>query len=257
MTVNLHYDISGAGDPIVLLHGFATDLHLWDDQVQALAPKYRVIRYDLRGFGRSPAGAEPYSHAGDLKSIVDQLGLSRVVLVGLSLGGGAAINFAIEHPDAVRALVLVDSTLAGYKWSRDFADAQTAVNQIARAGDLEGARTAWLALSMFAPTMANAQAAARLRMMVDDYSGWHWSNPDPGMPMKPRAIERLGEIRAPTLVVVGERDTADFHGIAATLAKGIPNATAVVLAGAGHVANLESPAEFNTVVTKYLDSDAS
>ena len=77
------------------------------------------------------------------------------------------------------------------------------------------------------------------------------------MPMKPRAIERLGEIRAPTLVVVGERDTADFHGIAATLAKGIPNATAVVLAGAGHVANLESPAEFNTVVTKYLDSDAS
>ncbi|MBZ5559833.1 MAG: alpha/beta fold hydrolase [Acidobacteriia bacterium] len=254
MTVNLHYDISGAGDPIVLLHGFATDLHLWDDQVQVLAPKYRVIRYDLRGFGRSPAGAEPYSHAGDLKSIVDQLGLSRVVLVGLSLGGGAAINFAIEHPDAVRALVLVDSTLGGFAWSQGFTTDQAAIRKAAIDTGVDAARAKWLSLPIFGPALQNSTSADRVRAQVGSYSGWHWLNPDPGRPFTPPAIQRLGAITAPTLIVLGERDTPDFHVIASTLEQGIAGAKKVTIPGAGHIANLEAPEKFNEILLGFLNT---
>jgi pimeloyl-ACP methyl ester carboxylesterase len=253
MTVNLHYEINGAGDPIVFLHGFATDLHLWDDQVPVLAPKYRVIRYDLRGFGRSAASAEPYSHAGDLKALLDHLGLERVVLVGLSLGGGAAINFAIEHPDAVRGLVLVDSTLGGFAWSPSFTTDQAAIRKAAIDGGAEAARARWLSLAIFGPALENPKSADRVRAQVRGYSGWHWLNPDPGRPFTPPAIQRLAAITAPTLVVLGERDTPDFHAIASTLEQGIAGAKKVTIPGAGHIANVEAPERFNEILVEFLD----
>jgi 3-oxoadipate enol-lactonase len=248
----LHYDISGAGDPVVFLHGFATDLHLWDDQVQVLAPKYRVIRYDLRGFGRSPASAEPYSHAGDLKALLDQVGLARVVLVGLSLGGGAAINFAIEYPDAVCGLVLVDSTLGGFAWSPDFTHDQAAIRKAAIDSGVEAARARWLSLPIFGPALRNPASADRVRAQVGGYSGWHWLNPDPGRPFTPPAIQRLAAITAPTLVVLGERDTPDFHRIASILEHGIAGAKKVTISGAGHMANVEAPEKFNEILLEFL-----
>jgi 3-oxoadipate enol-lactonase len=250
---SLHYESTGTGDPVVLLHGFAGDLHLWDEQVQALSPKYRVIRYDLRGFGRSAASAEPYSHAGDLKTLLDHLGLARVVLVGLSLGGGAAINFAIEHSDAVRGLVLVDSTLGGFAWSPSFTIDQAAIRKAAIESGVEAARALWLSLAIFGPALENTRSADRVRAQVGGYSGWHWLNPDPGRPFTPPAIQRLGAITAPTLVVLGERDTPDFHAIASTLERGIAGAKKVTIPGAGHIANIEAPATFNEILLEFLD----
>jgi pimeloyl-ACP methyl ester carboxylesterase len=249
----LHYEISGAGDPIVLLHGFATDLHLWDDQVQVLTPKYRAIRYDLRGFGKSAASAEPYSHAGDLKALLDQLGVARAVIVGLSLGGGAAINFAIEHPDAVRGLVLVDSTLGGFAWSPSFTTDQAAIRKAAIDHGVETARARWLSLAIFGPALQNPRCADRVRAQVGGYSGWHWLNPDPGRPFTPPAIQRLAAITAPTLVVLGERDTPDFHAIASTLERGITGARTATIPGAGHMANVEAPEVFNEILLEFLD----
>jgi pimeloyl-ACP methyl ester carboxylesterase len=247
----LHYEATGAGDPVVLLHGFATDLRLWDDQVAVLASRYRVVRYDLRGFGLSAASAEPYSHADDLTSLLDRLGLPRVVLVGLSLGGGAAINFAIEHPDAVRALVLVDSTLGGFAWSQGFTSDQAAIRQAARES-VDAARARWLTLPIFGPALQNPRSADRIRAQVAEYSGWHWLNPDPGRPFTPPAIQRLGAITAPTLIVLGERDTPDFHVIASTLEQGIAGAKKVTIPGAGHIANLEAPERFNEILLEFL-----
>jgi pimeloyl-ACP methyl ester carboxylesterase len=110
---SLSYEMTGAGSPVVLLHGLDLDHRMWDEQVAPLAHAHTVVRYDLRGAGRSTADSHSGSHAEDLKALLDHLGLVRVSLLGLSLGGGAAVDFAIAYPNAVRALILVHPLLAG------------------------------------------------------------------------------------------------------------------------------------------------
>lgn len=249
----LAYVLSGSGDPVVLLHGFSFDLRMWDDQVEALAPRFTVIRYDLRGFGDSSPGSTRYTHAGDLEAVLDHLGVERAALVGFSLGGGAAINFAITRPGRVSALAVVNPSLGGFKWSTEFVAAQSAIRGTARSEGIDAARELWLGLPMFAPALRNPLSAGPITAIVGEYSGWHWANPDLGIPFDPPAIERLGSIRAPTLVIVGEKDSADFHGIASALEAGIRGARKVVMPGVGHMANLEAPEGFNRVLVEFLD----
>jgi 3-oxoadipate enol-lactonase len=249
---SLYYEITGSGSPIVFLHGFALDHRLWDDQVAAFSAGHRVVRYDLRGFGQSPPGSVPYTHAGDLHALLDHLALDRAALVGLSMGGGAAINYAVLHPERVSALVVVDPSLGGYKWSGGFSTAQSGTRNLAQTEGVAAARARWLASPIFRHVPDTEPAGQRLRAMVDDYSGYHWLNADLGQPFTPPAIERLHEITAPTLVVVGELDTRDFHEIANTLGERVPNARRVVMPGVGHFANVEAAAEFNALVTAFL-----
>ena len=246
----LHYREDGAGDPLVMLHGFSFDHRMWDDQVRALAPTYRVIRPDLRGFGRSPGGDESYSHAGDLEALLDHLKIDRTILMGLSMGGGAAINFAVLHPERVRALIVIDSSLGGFV-APALAAAQTRVVDAARSEGIEAARDAWLALPLFTSALANPRCADRVRAFVADYSGSHWLR-DSGQPLAPPALQRLDTIRCPTLVIVGELDTSEFHAIADTLHERIAGSTKAVVAGAGHMANLEAPDAVNRSVIDFL-----
>jgi pimeloyl-ACP methyl ester carboxylesterase len=128
----------------------------------------------------------------------------------------------------------------------------------ARAGDagIEAARARWLSLPIFRTLASNPAADARFRAIVGDYSGWHWQNTDRGLPLTPPAIDRLQEIAAPTLVLVGERDAQDFQQIAPTLERGIPNARKIILPGVGHMANMEAPDVFNAAMIAFLDSHA-
>jgi pimeloyl-ACP methyl ester carboxylesterase len=249
----LYYEEQGHGTPVVLLHGFSLDRRMWDDQVLAWGSRYRIVRYDLRGFGRSTPSTQPYRHAEDLVALLDHLRIDRAFLVGLSLGGGAAINATIVYPNRVLGLIVVDPSLGGFRWSA----AQTnAMNEIVGSGKNRGvdaARDKWLSLPIFRTLRANPPADARFRQMVAEYSGWHWVNADPGLPYAPPAIERLHEITAPTLVITGERDSPDFQQIALMLETRIPDARRVVLPGAGHLANMEAPDEFNAVVGEFLD----
>jgi pimeloyl-ACP methyl ester carboxylesterase len=249
----LYYETAGAGPALVLVHGFSLDARIWDDQFAVFAKRYQVVRYDLRGFGKSalPTG-ERYMDAADLKAVFDHLGIERATLVGLSKGGGIAIDFAVTRPEAVRALVLVDSTLGGFRWSKEWEASYAPVTAQGQAGDIAGAKQLWLAHPFFQPAMANPAVAPRLAQIVMDYSGWHWQNADPGRGARPPAVERLGEVRAPTLVVVGERDLPDLHRTAEAIERGIPNARKVVLPGVGHLPNMESPRQFNEVVLDFL-----
>ena len=110
---SLYYEVTGAGSPVVLLHGLDLDHRMWDEQVAPLSHAHTVVRYDLRGSGRSTAGSHGGNHADDLKALLDHLELAPVSLLGFSLGGGAAINFAVAYPNAVRALLLVNPLLEG------------------------------------------------------------------------------------------------------------------------------------------------
>ncbi|MCI0575581.1 MAG: alpha/beta fold hydrolase, partial [Chloroflexi bacterium] len=141
----LYYEVAGAGPPLVLIHGYTLDTRMWDDQFEAFAQHYQVIRYDLRGFGRSamPTG-ESYTHHEDLKALLDHLGLARAHILGLSLGGGIAVNFALAYPEATQSLILVDtSVLGGFEWPEELGRWFARIHSAARDGDMRLAKQHW------------------------------------------------------------------------------------------------------------------
>jgi pimeloyl-ACP methyl ester carboxylesterase len=254
----LAYTITGAGEPVVLIHGFSLDQRMWQPQIAALAADYQVVAYDLRGFGRSsrPAGA-PYRHEADLAALLNHLEMPSAHLIGLSLGGAVALDFALTYPGRARSLLLADAVLRGFNWSEAQGKLDGAIWETAAREGLAAAQAAWLRHPLFAPAFENPQAAPLLRQIVSEYSGWHFVNADPIEHFQPQAAARLGELALPVLSVVGERDLPDFRVISRRLAAEIRGAREVVVPGAGHMVNLEAPAQFNALALQFLRSSAS
>jgi 3-oxoadipate enol-lactonase len=248
----LYYELAGTGHPLVLIHGFSLDTRMWDDQFEVFAQRYQVLRYDLRGFGKSAVPTDtPCTHPDDLYALMTHLGIAHAYIIGLSLGGAVAIDFAVTYPHATDVLIPVDAALlGGYEWVEG-RPSSTVSSQAQQAG-LQAAKTFWLHHPLFAPAHEQPAVAARLAAMVENYSGWHLVHTDPGQVLNPPAIQRLATITAPTLVIVGEKDIVDFQRIADILAHGIPGATKVVIPGVGHMANMEDPARFNEMVLDFL-----
>ena len=148
----LYYEVAGSGSPLVLIHGFTLDRRMWDDQFEHFADRYRVVRYDQRGFGRSDVPTEaPYSNHGDLRRLLDHLGIDGAHVCGLSSGGGVAIDLALEHPGYVRSLIGISSALGGSdRGIGSMIDAVVAMNAAAVRGDLDEAKRIWLTSSLFA-----------------------------------------------------------------------------------------------------------
>jgi pimeloyl-ACP methyl ester carboxylesterase len=248
----LYYEVAGSEHPMVLIHGFTVDTRMWDDQFETFAQHYQVIRYDVRGFGKSdlPTG-ESYSYADDLRTLIEHLGISHAYVLGLSMGGMIAIDFALEYPGATDALIPADAALGGFQW-QEFGESLASVWSRARESGIQAAKELWLGLDLFEPAMKKPDVASRLTQMISDYSGWHFGEDDPFPGLDPPAMQRLAEISAPTLSIVGEYDLSDFHTIAGVLQEQIPEARKVVLPGVGHMSNMEDPSRFNEIVLNFL-----
>jgi len=251
----LYTEVAGADDApaIVFVHGFSLDTRMWDGQFAAFAERYRVVRYDLRGFGRSavPEAGVPYRHDEDLCALLDLLGIDRVAIAGLSLGGAVALTVALRQPERVAALVLASSVLPGFETPQF--DAMTRpVWKAGRADGVEAARALWFSCPIFEVSNEREPVRDALRTIVDDYSGWSWVDRDPGAWAEPDCVGSLDRISAPTLVVVGERDIDDMRRTADALAVGISGARKVVLPGVGHLPNMEDVGAFNEVVLDFL-----
>lgn len=247
----LYYEVAGEGPPLVLVHGFSLDTRMWDDQWAVFAARHRVVRYDARGFGRSSVPVGPYTPVEDQAALLDHLGVDRAHVLGLSRGGGIVIDFALAHPARTLSLIPVDAILHGHAW-HTFGHDLSRVWALGKEAPLDVVKETWLSLPLFAPAMERPEVAARLRVMVADYSGWHWLNRDQGRAVRPHAAERLGEIRVPTLILNGEHDLPDFHAVAERLAQGMPGARRAVLPDVGHMSNMEDPAAFNRVILDFL-----
>jgi 3-oxoadipate enol-lactonase len=207
----LSYEAEGDGVAVVLVHGLALDARMWDDQVPALRDIARVVRYDVRGFGRSNRDADTsYSHAEDLWRLLDHLEIDTAVLVGLSMDGRIVVEATLAAPERVRALVLLDAVLDGVAWDADSERGMQAIGEGLRAGGLQEAKKSWLRHDFFVPAQRTPDLARRLAEMVGDYSGVHWTSPDPHAP-HPHSIDLLATIAAPTTVVTGELDVPCFH----------------------------------------------
>jgi pimeloyl-ACP methyl ester carboxylesterase len=249
----LQYEAVGEGDPVVFLHGFGLDIRMWDAQWPVFTSLYRAIRYDMRGYGRRSSLPDgPYSHADDLTALIDFLRARPAHLIGLSLGGRFALRLAAQEPAAVRSLTLADPALDGHAWSDDWMRRWRRIVELAKAGDTAGAKQLWLQHPLFEPAREHADVARALKVMVESYSCWHWQRSDTETaPVRPVA-EALATMSIPTLVIVGERDLPDFQVIARRLATEMPNASLKVIAGSGHMTNLEAPAVFNELVLEHL-----
>jgi pimeloyl-ACP methyl ester carboxylesterase len=251
----LYYEVAGSGEPVVLVHAFTLDTRMWDPQFELLARDFRVIRYDARGFGKSapPKPGEPYSNADDLAALLDKLDARKAHVVGLSMGGRFALDYAVTYPDGLRSLVVINGVVGGWQWSREWLAAYAPIVEAGRKRDVAQAKSLWLGLPLFAPARANPEVGVRLKQMVDDYSGWHFVNQNPERAVAPPAVGRLGAIRAPTLVLVGERDLPDFQRMAERLERDIPGARRATVAGAGHMANMEAPEAVNKSLAGFLN----
>lgn len=247
----LHYERKGSeGIPMVLLHGFGGDLRVWDHLWEALPPSRAAVRYDLRGFGRSAVDRErPFDHADDLLVLLDRLGIDRCDLVGLSMGGAIALDFALDRPGRVRRLALVSPGMIAWDWTDEWRQLWRAIAARARAGAMDEARALWWAHPLFATTRGGP-AAETLRRSIDRYAGAQWIK-EPHVHKLPD-IERVHALAVPTLLLAGGKDMADFRLIADVLAS-VDNVERVDFPEHGHMLPLEAPEEIAGRIFGFLD----
>ena len=250
----LYREVVGTGHPLVLLHAGIADGRMWGDQVAAFAERYRVVRYDARGFGRSDPARGSYSPRADLVGLLGALGIERAHLVGLSMGGTLALDTALAYPELVSALVVAAARPSGLAPSKALRDGWDAVDKAIEAGDIDCANELELRMWVDGPRRAPDQVDSAVRERVRVMNGPLLAQPDDSEPdrLDPPAVERLGNVRVPTLVIVGDADQPDVLAGADVLAREIPGARKVVLANTAHMVNMERPAEFNRLVLEFL-----
>jgi pimeloyl-ACP methyl ester carboxylesterase len=149
-------------------------------------------------------------------------------------------------------LIVAGSMLPGRRLSAELGASFRSIWSAGRALGVAAARQRWLEHELFASIRARPDLSMRFTKIVSDYSGWEWANSDPQRDLEPPPAQRLGELRARTLAIVGERDLADFQAIARQIEHAVPGARRVVLPGAGHMVNMEAPDRFNQLVIDFL-----
>ncbi len=240
----------GSSAPLVLVHGMAGERHDWRRLIAELPDDLPILRYDLRGFGASEAETGlPYSHTDDLRAVFDALGLERAAVLGLSMGGGVALNFALSHPDRVSRLILVSPAMVGWEWSNEWKALWRGVAHAARDGDLALARERWWKHPMFA-AIRETEAGAELRAAIDAYHGRQWFA-DSQRDELPD-IDRLHTLTAPTLLLTGEHDVPDMRLIADMIAAAAPDVARIDHADAGHMLHMEQTRAVAQAVTAFL-----
>jgi 3-oxoadipate enol-lactonase len=255
--IELAYEAEGSGQAVVLLHGFPFNRSMWREQVKALSDRYRVITPDLRGFGEtganSDAPATMREMAVDVAALLDELNIERFALGGLSMGGYVAFAFYRHFPLRVRNLILADTRpQADTDEARENRERQA---QQALSEGLEGITGAMLP-KLLAPAtfVERKEVVEELRSMMTGTNPRGAAAALRGMMERPDQTHLLPSILAPTLIVVGSEDQITPVKDAEVMHREIRGSHLEVIEGAGHVSNMERPAEFNQAVRVFLDS---
>lgn len=252
----LHYDITGEGETIVLIHAALLDSRMWNAQAVAFSKYFQVLTYDLYGYGNSTLTEEKrIEHVDDLALLLDNLHIEKAHILGASMGGEIAQRFALEYPERVRSLILIGAGLEGYEYPEDaFAWWATFVDAI-HANTLRTAETIFIEHALNRKeALLSAELYTSLQTIMQDYTFKHyvddtllWKTYD--VPV----IEQLGTIICPALIIVGEADTPVNHSIAQFLVNEISNATFITIPNSGHLSNLQHPDLFNQSVINFLN----
>ncbi|CAJ1001563.1 pimeloyl-ACP methyl ester carboxylesterase [Brevibacillus aydinogluensis] len=250
-----YYEAQGTGEPLLLIHGLNLDTRMWERQAAVFAQFYRVIRFDLRGMGRTPIGEGPYTVYGDTRAVLEGLGVERAHVVGLSFGGMVAQEFALAWPEMVKRLVLVSSGLLGHPRSERRQRDAGRIAELIESGSREEAVELAARMWFDGPDQPVNTEAGEARENFRQMTAHAYSLPPvTQMPawLSPLPKDRLEEIKVPTLVIAGGRDYEDFLQIADELAARISGAEKAVLEASAHIPPMDQPEAFNRLVLDFL-----
>ena len=225
-------DSGGTGPALVLLHSGISDARLWDPVWPGLTGDFRVIRYDSRGYGRSPAATEEFTLLGDLRAVLDHFGLTQVHLAGCSMGGGTAIQLALAEPDRVRSMVLLCPGIPGYQWP-DEPELDARFDALVAAGDEEGILE--LQLSVWAaaaddPFITELMRSAERALPSEEFK--RESEP---------VFGRLDQLRTPAVLMIGDRDRPALIDSNKHAAERIPGCRLIDMPGVDHYPTVREP----------------
>jgi len=250
----INYEITGQGEALVLIHGWAQDLTIWDRQAQEFGRHYRVIRYDRRGFGKSTGYADATADPADLRVLLDSLHIQSATFLGLSAGARTVVNFAVAFPDRVKALVIYGlAPIPGFTPAPEGPTPVMVFREIAQKHGLDSAGKALRAhqLSWTPPNRPELQEL--LKAQWARYAGKDLLDPRPESGRVPHAhIDQVASISVPTLVISGDHDLPLFIQVGDTLVRRIKGAQRAMITNAGHGAHFAQPAQFNATVLQFL-----
>jgi 3-oxoadipate enol-lactonase len=263
----IYYEVMGAGDPVVLLHTGNGNTSIWDGQFEELAERFRVVRYDLRGFGRSSYPPREFLWADDLRGVMRGLGIERAHIVGPSLGGRIALECCVLYPEMVRSLVLAAPVIRRFDWSDRVVEIRRLEDEAMMAGDFDRATelmmSSWVSGPLRSIDQLDPSVIERIRVMqrvayeVQSAAARSAETPGTEQELDRPAEDRLGEIAVPVLMVVGDQDQPDALAIADQLMAAIPDIRKVVFPGVGHMVTMERPREFLDLAIEHISAAAA
>ncbi|MEJ7753085.1 MAG: alpha/beta hydrolase [Candidatus Limnocylindrales bacterium] len=255
---SLYYEVEGEGQALTLIHAGVAHLRMWDEQVPVLAERYRVIRYDTRGFGKTRSEDVEFSNRADLRALLDHLAVEKTHLLGISRGGSVALDFTLEVAERVRSLVMVASTPGGFEHEDAELDSLwTEMERLYEAKDWAALVEMETALWTDGPGQPTDRVDGGMRRRMVDWNLWNYrADPGEGKPqtLDPPAVGRLAEVSVPTLVMWGDLDESGVLAGSAALVAGIPDVRSHVFPDVAHMVSLERPEEFTQRVLEFLDS---
>jgi pimeloyl-ACP methyl ester carboxylesterase len=250
----LYYEECGTGpEAVVLIHDGVAHSAVWDDVWPTFCRRFHTIRYDRRGYGRSPVATTWFSETEDLAALLRNRKVSHAILVASSHGGELSIDFTLQYPGLVRELVLVGAVVSGFPYTDHFLDRGMANSKPFDKGDIAGGLANWAKDKYL---LAPGHDAAKKRLFdllaanPQDMTHAEFARPTQS------ALPRLKEIRVPTLILVGDADIPDVHAHAGAIEAGISGSKRVVITETGHLMYLERPEEFSRVVIAFIDAHA-
>jgi pimeloyl-ACP methyl ester carboxylesterase len=255
----VYYEIGGSGKALVFNHAGFVDSGMWDGQWNEFSRHYQVIRYDMRGFGRSAPLQHPVSRRQDLHRLLKHLSIERATLVGVSLGGEVAIDFALEYPEMVEALAVVSTVPGGFELQGEPPPGVLEMIAALQGGDLARASEVqirlWVDGSFRQPDQVDPSLrrfAAEMNRTALEKGAWGPASAQPLNPLDPPAARRLKELQIPVLIVAGALDHPEILRAASYMEAEIKDASRVILPDSAHVPTMEKPVEFNQALEKFL-----
>ena len=252
-------EADGFGMPVVFLHSGVTDRRMWREQMAAVAAEgYHVISYDRRGYGETETADVPFNHLVDLEAVLDQLSIHAAILVGSSMGGGLAIDFALEHPERTIALVLMGTAVTGaegYEPDEEVEALEEAFEYARERGNIGTANRIQAHLWLDGPYGESGRVTGPVRELFLAMNEAHLNHPELSEEDLPEpAFDNVHTIIAPTLLVVGEHDCSDIVALHDDLSEEMENAFAIVLEDTAHFPSLERPDLFNPILLEFLEA---
>lgn len=255
----LYYEVAGKGFPLVLSHAAFLDSRMFDALWKPLADHFRVIRYDMRGYGRSSPAQGPLCRRADLAQLLAHLGVAQAHLVGSSNGGEISLDLALEQPGLAASLTLVDATPSGFELQGEPPRYMLEMFEAMQRGDVERASELQIRVLLDGGQREPEQVDPELRKkaleMARIFIAQKTSfvaDSQPVDPLDPPAVTRLEEVKCPTLIVAGSLEHPEILRAADEMAARIPNARKVILEGSAHVPSYEQPDEFARHLLKFL-----